>query len=107
MDMTKFEDLDDPGFIAVAGELRRWSKALAQLEGPPSTSVDKPAQTYNPVSPLGPELIKGSLSQRTHMDNLSSNMPMGQKRPEEMVIQSETLNQGLTGNLYKGIQTTK
>jgi hypothetical protein len=26
--MTKFEHLDDPGFIAVAGELRRWVKAL-------------------------------------------------------------------------------
>lgn len=28
MDMTRFEGLDDPGFIAVAGELRRWSKEL-------------------------------------------------------------------------------
>jgi len=29
MDMTKFEYLNDPGFIAVAGELRRWIKELA------------------------------------------------------------------------------
>jgi len=28
MDMTKFDDANDPGFIAVAGELRRWSKEL-------------------------------------------------------------------------------
>jgi hypothetical protein len=28
MNMTKFENADDPGFIAVAGELRRWAKAL-------------------------------------------------------------------------------
>jgi hypothetical protein len=28
MDMTKFEDVEDPGFIAVAGELRRWVKEL-------------------------------------------------------------------------------
>jgi hypothetical protein len=28
MGMTKFDDLDDPAFIAVAGELRRWSKEL-------------------------------------------------------------------------------
>lgn len=30
MDMTKFEDGDDPGFKAVAGELRRWVKRLGQ-----------------------------------------------------------------------------
>ena len=28
MDMTKFEDGDDSGFNAVAGELRRWVKQL-------------------------------------------------------------------------------
>ncbi len=26
--MTKFEHLDDPGFTAIAGELRRWIKGL-------------------------------------------------------------------------------
>jgi hypothetical protein len=30
MDMTKFEGMDDPGFLAVAGELRRWVKELAR-----------------------------------------------------------------------------
>ena len=29
MDMTKFEHGDDPGFTAVAGELRRWVKELS------------------------------------------------------------------------------
>ena len=29
MDMTKFSALDDPGFVAVTGEVRRWVKALA------------------------------------------------------------------------------
>jgi len=38
MDMTKFEDLNDPGFVAVAGELRRWSKALVKSPEPPSLS---------------------------------------------------------------------
>ena len=28
--MTKFGSEDDPGFIAVAGELRRWMKELRQ-----------------------------------------------------------------------------
>jgi hypothetical protein len=32
MDMTKFEALDDPGFVAVAGELRRWVKELTKAE---------------------------------------------------------------------------
>ncbi|KAF7508072.1 hypothetical protein GJ744_009654 [Endocarpon pusillum] len=32
MDMTKFENADDPGFKAVAGELRRWVRALAKSE---------------------------------------------------------------------------
>ena len=29
MDMTKFEHADDPGFTAIAGELRRWIKELS------------------------------------------------------------------------------
>jgi hypothetical protein len=32
MDMTKFEDTDDPGFKAVVGELRRWVKELVRSE---------------------------------------------------------------------------
>lgn len=28
MDMTKFSALDDPGFVAVTSEVRRWVKAL-------------------------------------------------------------------------------
>ena len=28
MDMTKFEQGDDPGFTAIVGELRRWIKGL-------------------------------------------------------------------------------
>jgi hypothetical protein len=36
--MTKFESLDDPGFVAVAGELRRWIKQLAR-----ATAVNNPA----------------------------------------------------------------
>ncbi|KAJ5875172.1 uncharacterized protein N7473_012519 [Penicillium subrubescens] len=37
MDMTKFEGGDDPGFIAVVGELRRWVK-----ESVPSESIRPP-----------------------------------------------------------------
>ncbi|KAK4233048.1 P-loop containing nucleoside triphosphate hydrolase protein, partial [Achaetomium macrosporum] len=47
MDMTKFASVDDPGFLAVCGELRRWIKQLgkaATLDGilhPGSGSVSK------------------------------------------------------------------
>jgi len=33
MDMTKFKDAEDPGFVAVAGELRRWVKDIARSNG--------------------------------------------------------------------------
>ena len=32
MDMTKFENVDDQGFVIFAGELRRWVKHLAVAE---------------------------------------------------------------------------
>jgi hypothetical protein len=33
MNMTKFEREDDPGFMAISGELRRWIKALTMPNG--------------------------------------------------------------------------
>ncbi|KAI1196141.1 hypothetical protein F5X97DRAFT_223653 [Nemania serpens] len=39
MDMTKFAALDDPGFIAVSGELQRWIRSL--VPGAASWSVDR------------------------------------------------------------------
>ena len=32
--MTKFEHKDDPGFIAIAGELRRWAKGSIAPSNP-------------------------------------------------------------------------
>jgi hypothetical protein len=32
MGMTKFEDVEDPGFVAVTGELRRWIKNISRSE---------------------------------------------------------------------------
>jgi hypothetical protein len=42
MDMTRFEHGDDPGFIAVVGELRRWIKELTVLS---SVSVPDAARS--------------------------------------------------------------
>lgn len=33
MEMTKFANADDPGFIALCAELRRWIKGIAQNRG--------------------------------------------------------------------------
>ena len=46
MDMTKFENADDPGFAIFAGELRRWVKHLAVAEntGVPEAIVARPSQ---------------------------------------------------------------
>ena len=32
MGMTKFVDADDPGFVAVSGELRRWVKEISATD---------------------------------------------------------------------------
>jgi hypothetical protein len=34
MDMTKFEDIGDPGLVSVAGELRRWIKEIGGAAKP-------------------------------------------------------------------------
>jgi hypothetical protein len=44
MDMTKFEHAEDPGFTAVAGELRRWVKALDVSNNTAATGADKSQQ---------------------------------------------------------------
>lgn len=30
MDMARFESVDDPGFVSVTGELRRWVRELTE-----------------------------------------------------------------------------
>jgi protein SERAC1 len=32
MDMTKFISADDPGFLAICGELRRWIKEIGAMK---------------------------------------------------------------------------
>lgn len=41
MNMTKFASEYEPGFLAVAGELRRWSKQLTQVAAPGSLSIQQ------------------------------------------------------------------
>ncbi len=41
MDMTKFATVDDPGFVAICGELRRWIKDIDAPGSPPLTSSSK------------------------------------------------------------------
>lgn len=41
MDMTKFASVDDPGFLAVCGELRRWIKQLGKAVTPDGNLVPR------------------------------------------------------------------
>lgn len=43
--MTKFEDMDDPGFKAIAGELLRWIKAFSVPIGLPGLEFAEPKLT--------------------------------------------------------------
>lgn len=54
MDMTRFEDGDDSGFKAVAGELRRWVK---QLIAPSDARVPE-AVALQPQQ-ADPSVVKG------------------------------------------------
>lgn len=42
--MTKFEYLDDPGFTAIAGELRRWIKELTIPSNASAPGAEKSEQ---------------------------------------------------------------
>jgi hypothetical protein len=54
MDMTKFEDVDDPGFLAVAGELRRWCRELSS-SSPSGARVAAIGQHAQPVHQGSPQ----------------------------------------------------
>ncbi len=38
--MTKFEHLDDPGFVQITGELRRWMKATSNASASGTKMLD-------------------------------------------------------------------
>lgn len=52
MNMTKFEGGDDPGFVAVAGELRRWCRELS-LSSPGGARVATMSEQEQPVQQRG------------------------------------------------------
>ena len=62
MDMTKFRDTDDQGFIAVAGELRRWSKELDKALDEPHTLTPSAANRDVPLPgpPLNQTMASGT-----------------------------------------------
>lgn len=42
--MTKFEHLDDSGFVQITGELRRWMKAISNASEPGTKMLDLTGQ---------------------------------------------------------------
>ena len=62
MGMTKFDSTDDPGFVAVQGEIRRW---IGGLDGPPAPAIAAaPAQAVT-SSPTPAELVGEGRETRT------------------------------------------
>ncbi|KAH6957547.1 ankyrin repeat-containing domain protein [Ilyonectria sp. MPI-CAGE-AT-0026] len=69
IDMTKFASVDDPGFGAVYGELRRWTKQLAQAATPvgnplPSRSNSASKEQAQSVSSRQPA-VRGDVPSRS------------------------------------------
>ncbi|KAH8671817.1 TPR domain protein [Tricladium varicosporioides] len=56
MDITKFEHEDDPGFIAIAGELRRWIKGLTDPGNTSALRQDGSGQRSQSVQQHGTQL---------------------------------------------------
>lgn len=42
--MTKFEHVDDPGFTAITGELRRWVKEMTPLSNASAPGAERSEQ---------------------------------------------------------------
>lgn len=71
MDMTKFNSLDDPGFKAVVGEIRRWTRELGQVSVTPSSlphSVSQPI--LNPSHPPVGQVMSSETSNPSEDTNL-------------------------------------
>ena len=62
MDMTKFDDLEDAGFVAITGELRRWCKDV------PSTSAENAPLPPLLVAAASPNVIALEYELRTAVD---------------------------------------
>lgn len=62
MDMTKFNDLEDAGFVAITGELRRWCKEV------PSPSAENAPFPSLLVAAASPNIIALEYELRTALD---------------------------------------
>jgi hypothetical protein len=82
MAMARFEREDDPGFLAVAGQLSRWCKTLTQLKLSDSRAMQQEQQER----PSNSEL-RSTATSIGHIQNTGGNFP----------------NQGGQQNFYKDI----
>ncbi|KAG9245258.1 hypothetical protein BJ878DRAFT_541478 [Calycina marina] len=70
MDMTKFNSVDDPGFIAVAGEIRRWTKELGRSSVTLSGLLNSVSQSIpSPSDSLAREAMSSETSKPTEDTN--------------------------------------
>ena len=69
MDMTKFASIDDPGFQAVCGELRRWIKQLGKAATPVGNPLPPRSSSASKDGQRGPDSSDG-------LDGVQSNAAM-------------------------------
>jgi hypothetical protein len=73
MDMARFVSTDDPGFVAVCGELRRWVKGLGAVRNGPESRPVTGQHTSNQLSNVHPDTWDiMSLQTNTGNDDLVS-----------------------------------
>ena len=83
MDMIRFGSIDDPGFTAVAGELRRWVKRISV-----SSTVEQPA----PPLVETPTTSGGDETESPANETLSGNAPRANRTPTASPIPETVLS---------------
>ena len=94
--MTKFVSLDDPGFFAVVGEIRRWTKNLAR----PSTGLSTlPSRLSQPILCSSHPPISHNIDLGGALSNPSQIMPMYQAVADDNVDAVQMLlDAGISAN---------
>jgi hypothetical protein len=106
MDMTKFQDARDPGFIALAGELRRWSKKLPALSLS-TTPQDPPSRTQYLAAP--PSTINSQMASLNLWPKAEA-PPLGllqQQQQQPLALQGGASNMSLSSGTYRGMSISR
>lgn len=92
MDMTKFESIEDPGFTAIAGELRRWVKEL----GVPS-NLEVPRETASQQQQLAQVAQMAQSLSLSDPNGIRRNQPITQAQNYQLLENQESQSQSIVG----------